>query len=172
MLEVSWHALEDAGLDPERLKGSRAGMYVGISHIEYRGLIYESNDLSEPATGLYTLTGTPLNAVSGRVAYVLGLNGPAFAMDAACSSSLGCRASGSNRFAAERDGPGPGRRRVRPDRSRGLRASRRCRDTVPRRPVQDLRRLCRRLRAGRGLWRGCAETVCARPKRTETTSGV
>ena len=88
MLEVSWHALEDAGLDPDLLRGSRAGMYAGISHIEYRGLIYESNDLSEPATGLYTLTGTPLNAVSGRVAYVLGLNGPAFAMDAACSSSL------------------------------------------------------------------------------------
>ena len=88
MLEVGWHALEDAGLDPDRLSGSRTGMYAGISHIEYRGLIYESNDLSEPATGLYTLTGTPLNAVSGRVAYVLGLNGPAFAMDAACSSSL------------------------------------------------------------------------------------
>ena len=88
MLEVSWQALEDAGIDPDSLKGSRTGVYVGISNIEYRGLIQESDDPAEPAATLYALTGSTLNGVSGRVSFVLGLEGPTLAIDAACSSSL------------------------------------------------------------------------------------
>ena len=88
MLEVSWQALEDAGIDPEGLKNSRAGVYTGISNIEYRALILDSTEPAEPAASLYTLSGTTLNSVSGRVSFVLGLKGPAMAVDAACSSSL------------------------------------------------------------------------------------
>ncbi len=88
MLETSWRALEDAGLDPERLAGSRTGVYAGISNNEYRSLIMEASDTAEPATSLYTVTGTSFNTAIGRVAFALGLEGPAMAVDTACSSSL------------------------------------------------------------------------------------
>ena len=88
MLETSWRALEDAGLDPERLAGSRTGVYAGISNNEYRSLIMEVSDTTEPAASLYTVTGTSFNTAIGRVAFALGLEGPAMAVDTACSSSL------------------------------------------------------------------------------------
>ena len=88
MLEVSWQALEDAGMDPERLKGSRTGVYAGISNYDYRNLILGTGESSLPAASLYTVTGTSFNTAIGRVAYVLGLEGPAMALDTACSSSL------------------------------------------------------------------------------------
>ncbi len=88
MLEVSWEALEDAGLDPERLKGSRTGVFAGISNYDYRGLILETHDPSEPAASLYAVTGTSFNTAIGRVAFALGFTGPAIAVDTACSSSL------------------------------------------------------------------------------------
>ena len=88
MLETSWRALEDAGFDPERLAGSRTGVYAGISNNEYRSLIMEASDTAEPAASLYTVTGTSFNTAIGRVAFALGLEGPAMAVDTACSSSL------------------------------------------------------------------------------------
>ncbi|MCY4587225.1 MAG: SDR family NAD(P)-dependent oxidoreductase [Bryobacterales bacterium] len=88
MLETSWQALEDAGVDPERLKGSRTGVFAGISNNEYRGLILSSSDTSEPAASLYSVTGTSLNTAIGRVSFVMGLEGPALSIDTACSSSL------------------------------------------------------------------------------------
>ena len=88
MLETCWQALEDAGMDPERLRGSRTGVYAGISNNEYRNLILEVSDTAEPAASLYTVTGTSFNTAIGRVAFALGLEGPAMAVDTACSSSL------------------------------------------------------------------------------------
>ena len=88
MLETSWQALEDAGIDPEGLKGSRTGVYAGISNNEYRGLILASSETDEPAASLYSVTGTSFNTAIGRVAFVLGFHGPAIALDTACSSSL------------------------------------------------------------------------------------
>ena len=88
MLEVSWQALEDAGIDPDRLKGSRTGVYTGISNDEYRMLVVESTKPAEAAGCLYALSGTNLNGASGRVSFVLGLTGPAKAVDAACASAL------------------------------------------------------------------------------------
>ena len=88
MLEVSWQALEDAGIDPDRLRGSRTGVYAGISNNEYRTLVLEGNDTAEPATSLYSVAGTSFNTAIGRVAFALGLQGPALAVDTACSSSL------------------------------------------------------------------------------------
>ena len=88
MLEICWRALEDAGMDPDRLKGSRTGVYAGISNNEYRGLILETNQPDEPAASLYSVTGTSFNTAIGRVAFALGLEGPALALDTACSSSL------------------------------------------------------------------------------------
>ncbi len=91
ILETSWRALEDAGIDPEQLKDSRTGVYAGISNNDYRGLILEANENAgpaEPAASLYAVTGTSLNTAIGRVAFALGLGGPAMAVDTACSSSL------------------------------------------------------------------------------------
>ena len=88
MLETSWQALEDAGIDPERLKGSRTGVYIGISNMDYRFINLDASQTSEPAESLYTVSGTSLNTAAGRVAFALGLEGPAMAVDTACSSSL------------------------------------------------------------------------------------
>ena len=91
ILETSWRALEDAGIDPDELKDSPAGVYAGISNNDYRGLILEASENTgpaEPAASLYAVTGTSLNTAIGRVAFALGLGGPAMAVDTACSSSL------------------------------------------------------------------------------------
>ena len=88
MLEASWLALEDAGIDPSRLKGSRTGVYTGISNDEYRMLVANSSKPGEAAGSLYALSGTNLNGTSGRVSFVLGLMGPAKAVDAACASAM------------------------------------------------------------------------------------
>ncbi len=88
MLETSWRALEDAGMDPERLRGSRTGVYGGVSNNEYRNLIMDVSNTAEPATSLYTVSGTSFNTAVGRVSFALGFEGPAIALDTACSSSL------------------------------------------------------------------------------------
>ena len=88
MLETSWQALEDAGIDPNGLAGSRTGVYTGISNDEYRMLVLDTSRPKEAAGSLYALSGTNLNGTSGRVSFVLGLMGPAKAVDAACASAL------------------------------------------------------------------------------------
>ena len=88
MLETSWRALEDAGIDPESLRGTRAGVYGGISNNEYRYSAVASIELGDPATSLYAASGSTLNTAIGRISYTLGLEGPALAIDTACSSSL------------------------------------------------------------------------------------
>ena len=88
MLETSWRALEDAGIDPDRLKGSRTGVYAGISNHDYRSLILSRREITEPADSLYAVSGTSFNTAIGRVAFALDLEGPAMALDTACSSSL------------------------------------------------------------------------------------
>ena len=88
-LETCWQALEDAGIDPEGLRNTRSGVYIGISNNDYRGVsLASASQVSEPAASLYTVSGTSFNTVAGRVAYALGLEGPAIALDTACSSSL------------------------------------------------------------------------------------
>ena len=88
MLETSWQALEDAGIDPEGLRGSRTGVYAGISNNEYRSLALDVAESAEPASSLYAVSGTSLNTAIGRVAFALDFAGPAMAVDTACSSAL------------------------------------------------------------------------------------
>jgi acyl transferase domain-containing protein/NADPH:quinone reductase-like Zn-dependent oxidoreductase len=88
-LETCWQALEDAGIDPEQLRNTRSGVYIGVTNNDYRGMnLAAASQISEPAASLYAVSGTSFNTVAGRVAYVLGLEGPAIALDTACSSSL------------------------------------------------------------------------------------
>ena len=85
VLETAWEALERAGYAPGTLRGSRTGVFVGVAANEYAHLLStESVDKIEP----YFITGNAINAISGRVAFVFGLEGPAVAVDTACSSCL------------------------------------------------------------------------------------
>ncbi len=85
MLETVWEGLERAGYAPSELRGSRTGVFVGVAANEYAHLLSaEPVDKIEP----YFITGNALNAIAGRVAFALGLEGPAVAVDTACSSSL------------------------------------------------------------------------------------
>ena len=85
MLETAWEGIERAGYAPATLRGSRTGIFAGVGANEYAHLLSsESIDKIEP----YFITGNALNAISGRVAFALGLEGPAVAVDTACSSAL------------------------------------------------------------------------------------
>ena len=84
IMEVGWEALEDAGQVPDRLAGSRTGVFIGISTFEYANLLYSQPALFDPYSG----TGVALSVTANRLSYLLDLRGPSIAVDTACSSSL------------------------------------------------------------------------------------
>jgi amino acid adenylation domain-containing protein len=84
LLEVVWEALDDAGLPPDRLTGTDAGVFIGISSNDYGHLQLRDPALADPHAG----TGNALSIAANRISYLLDLRGPSMAVDTACSSSL------------------------------------------------------------------------------------
>ncbi|GAA2977890.1 type I polyketide synthase [Streptomyces fulvorobeus] len=84
LLEVSWEAIERSGIDPNTLRGSRTGVFVGTNSQDYTHLVLASRD----DMGGYAGNGLAASVLSGRLSFVLGLEGPAVTLDTACSSSL------------------------------------------------------------------------------------
>ncbi len=84
LLESSWDAIEHAGLDPSALAQSQTGVFVGLTQGDYETLTVEIG----AADGPYGVSGTSPSLASGRVAYALGLHGPASTVDTACSSGM------------------------------------------------------------------------------------
>ncbi|MFI2617299.1 type I polyketide synthase, partial [Streptomyces sp. NPDC018587] len=81
LLETAWEALENAGITPEHLVGTQTGVFTGLSPNHYGA--HGDTKLEG-----HLLTGTAPAVASGRIAYTLGLHGPALTVDTACSSSL------------------------------------------------------------------------------------
>jgi acyl transferase domain-containing protein/acyl carrier protein len=84
LLETCWEAFEDAGELPARLRGSAAGVFIGISTSEYFGRLLADRNAITP----HALTGNALAVAANRLSYVFDLRGPSVAVDTACSSSL------------------------------------------------------------------------------------
>lgn len=84
LLETSWEAMEHAGLTRERIADSLTAVFLGLTHGDYQLLAADAHSVE----GAYGFSGNSFSLASGRIAYALGVHGPALTVDTACSSGL------------------------------------------------------------------------------------
>jgi phthiocerol/phenolphthiocerol synthesis type-I polyketide synthase D len=87
LLEVAWEALENAGITAQAIRGSQTSIFVGLTTNDYSYLAVAGQSRSEDVDP-YVAFGNAPNFAAGRLAYFLGVHGPAVVVDTACSSSL------------------------------------------------------------------------------------
>lgn len=87
LLEVTWEAVEHAGISPTALRGSQTGVFVGIAENDYAKIVDDDN-ARRGWVDPYDATGTGACFASGRISHVLGLHGPNIAVDTGCSSAM------------------------------------------------------------------------------------
>jgi len=91
LLEVTWESLEHAGINPQTLRDTDTGVYVGMWQQDYERIILESmrEEENEDTVGfMHIFLGNKNSATASRISFCLGLNGPAIAVESGCSSSL------------------------------------------------------------------------------------
>jgi len=86
LLEITWQALENAAINPQSLKGTSSGIYIGTSTNDYGNIF--AKQMPEDKVNAYLGIGNSFSILAGRVAYILGTHGPAIGCDTSCSSSL------------------------------------------------------------------------------------
>ncbi len=86
LLELSWEAMESAGLDPEHLAGSDTGVFVGGFTVDH--LLNQFGTGARDTIGSHSAAGATLTMLSNRISYAFDFHGPSFSVDTACSSSL------------------------------------------------------------------------------------
>ncbi len=84
LLEIAWEALEDAGLVEAQVRGSQAGVFIGVWLNDFEARLFKDPEQVD----FYMTTGSGRYALPGRLSYYLGLQGPSLSVDTACSSSL------------------------------------------------------------------------------------
>lgn len=84
LLEVAWEAIEDAGIAPSRLRGSRTGVFVGIASHDFADMQLSADVVAD----VHTNSGSTSSIASNRISYLLDLKGPSLSVDTACSSAL------------------------------------------------------------------------------------
>lgn len=84
LLETSWEAMEHAGIPPHAVSESLTGVFMGLTHADYQLLAADAHAIEGP----YGFSGNNFSMASGRIAYALGVHGPALTVDTACSSGL------------------------------------------------------------------------------------
>ena len=84
LMETSWEAVEHSGMTPASMAGTATGVFLGMSHDDYAMLTDQAGVFDQA----YAFTGNPFSMASGRISHALGLHGPSFTLDTACSSSM------------------------------------------------------------------------------------
>ena len=161
LLETSWEAMEHAGLTPEAMADSLTGVFVGLTHGDYQLLAADAHAVEGP----YGFTGNSFSLASGRIAYALGVHGPALTVDTACSSGLTAVHMACRSLHRRRKRPCPGGWRLRDAGSAEV-----CRGVGGGHAVSDgtlpcVRRRGGRVRVLRRLRRGVTQTFARRAAR-------
>src|SRR5271167_3108959 len=84
LLQLTWEALEDAGIRPSSIAGSDVGVFIGGSQTDYGHLFFADHAIADS----HFATGTALSILANRISYIYDLRGPSITVDTACSSSL------------------------------------------------------------------------------------